>query len=155
MKKWQLLKIQEKIELKKLKYTNYTNLLNFTCEQVDVVLRNLDRVTIPILIEFFSILNEGKYDFDQFERLGIINIEEIIINKILNARNKEHAILILNWFKYKIDKFVTKEEWQIFMDNLSDEMSLNNLAYVIDTFEDFRIEAIEKVIKNTKIRRTF
>ena len=154
MKKWQLLKICECINTKKLKYTSYNDLLALTDEQIDLIINNIDMETIPTLIEFFSLLNKGKYDFSKFQELGIINIEKIMINRILYAESNEEAILNFNWFRYKIDKIKTKEEWLLFMHNLSSEFSLSNLAYVIDNFENSRIEAIEKVMKNATSLRT-
>ena len=40
------------------------------------------------------------------------------------------------------------------MHNLSSEISLSNLSYVIDNFENLRIETIEKVMKNSHKLRT-
>lgn len=154
MKKWQLLKICEYINTKKLKYTSYNDLLALTDEQIDLIINNIDRETIPVLIEFFSLLNKGKYDFTKFEELGIINIEKIMINRILYSDEKEEAILNLYWFRYKIDKIKSKEEWFTFMHNLSSEISISNLSYVIDNFENLRIETIEKVMKNSHKLRT-
>lgn len=154
MKKWQLLKIEQSINLQKLKYTTYLDLLNFTDEQIDIIINNIDKESIPSLINFFSLLNKGKYDFSDFERLGITNIKEIIIDKLLNASDINKSIIILNWFKYKIDKFQSKEEWKIFMENLTDDISICNLSYVIDWFKEYRIEAIEKVMNNTSNLRT-
>jgi len=86
----------------------------------------------------------------------IFDIKEIMFNRILYAEAKQEAILALNWFRYKIDKFKTDEEWFLFMNNLSNEFSLCNLSYIIDTFEISRIEAIEKVMKNaTKLRTIY
>lgn len=156
MKKWQLLKICENVNIKKLKYTSYNDLLNFTEEQINIIITNINKETIPTLIEFFSLLNKGKYDFSKFEQLGIFDIKEIMFNRILYAEAKQEAILALNWFRYKIDKFKTDEEWFLFMNNLSNEFSLCNLSYIIDTFEISRIEAIEKVMKNaTKLRTIY
>ena len=154
MKKWQLLKICEYINIKKLKYTSYNDLLALTDTQIDLIIDNIDKETIPPLIEFFSQLNKGKYDFTKFEELGIIDIEKIMINRILYAEEKQEAILTLNWFRYKIDKIKSKEEWFTFMHNLSSEISISNLSYVMDNFEISRIEAIEKVMKNATSLRT-
>ena len=154
MKKWQLLKICEYINIKKLKYTSYNDLLALTDTQIDLIIDNIDKETIAPLIEFFSQLNKGKYNFTKFEELGIIDIEKIMINRILYAEEKQEAILTLNWFRYKIDKIKSKEEWFTFMHNLSSEISLSNLSYVMDNFEISRIEAIEKVMKNATSLRT-
>ena len=154
MKKWQLLKICEYINIKKLKYTSYNDLLALTDTQIDLIIDNIDKETIAPLIEFFSQLNKGKYDFTKFEELGIIDIEKIMINRILYSDEKEDAILNLYWFRYKIDKIKSKEEWFTFMHNLSSEISISNLSYVMDNFEISRIEAIEKVMKNATSLRT-
>jgi len=156
MKKWQLLKICENVNVKKLKYTSYSDLLSLTDNQIDLIIKNINRQTIPILIDYFSMLNKGEYDFTNFERLGITDINKNITVRILYAESVAEAVDVLCWFRYKIEKFKTKEEWYTFMNNLSSDISLSNLSYVIDFFEDSRVEVIEKVMKNsTKLRTIY
>ena len=68
MKKWQLLKICEYVNIKKLKYTSYSDLLTLTEEQIDLIINNIGNKTIPTLVDFFSMLNKGKYDVSKFKQ---------------------------------------------------------------------------------------
>ena len=134
---------------------DYNDILKLSADDVELVLENKNNDNVLVLIQFFIYYNRNKdneWFLKSLKHIEGLDVADVVTEKIISANSIKEANVIYDYFACDeiVSLFKTKEEWEIYLDELFywfDDDAIPHFMYFIEKFKDLQNIGIKKVMR--------